>query len=885
MNVDINVLSSQSSDTTVNIDTDSDSVSDCNESMTMTKEVSVQTDCAILDNFGDMVDILISRIKLAKQSLKEGHPHQNPLEISFEHLERITESIGDYLNVDIYRDIKSLQKIHLDIDRICAIKTEQYLAQRSRILSCFLKSLCKTERDQGVESSKRLYALCLAIEQIYFCRDLHFVGPFHASQSLTKWYFTGSKAAVQIEGTSTAACGITSLQKCVKGLADKNLNPIIPNDESIDVFSDNTQRICKTVRVRENATTPSSVITNVIYFRSNFKSKIQFDANLSPKIWMGKNDSNALRLKIIAEEKRLSEQYYKPFRKYEQKKLLRQILDEEKIAKSNKGLDHVSLKIEKDHVSVCSKCCTIFDVDAKICPKCKYNTGTFSSREDLYGAIPSGFPDSCKTEPIIGEILDMNPNSYDTISRVLVNIMKEAGVGTVREWVRVGFDGVPYRLAEDLIQNVVQCARCDDIFDSSSKKKIKNHSEHCVAEDHELKKIFQNLLLVTGSGHMEKNLILAIFTFLKDIMLGEVASKLGFRSPNAQKFIFGCGNHHVSWQICQILEQSIGLEIMYEYVQWCRSNGTDPTHLDFLKFEMYSVENKNHHMLYEIHRHLLLAVKCFRSGMRRNNSDYKIAGRQHLTPIMYFGKHFIYRRIIQNDMQIRVEAPPEVLKYIKENESFSASGDHYRGEGGDYNVETINKNIKHTLQPGLPTLQNWQTSARANRDLNKNRKSVYSRLSIPDPADHTCAIFNFSKEIQMVRAIIRSTGWIANPLLPKPLCSVTGNALHNDILGFYDKAESNYLDYLADNGSELKPLFLTEADEIAYNDSRNWTIKKIQQESENLLQLVCNDSNLALYTKMFKKTKKMKKDSQIAFYEELRSFIQMQQIESEVAVE
>ena len=34
-----------------------------------------------------------------------------------------------------------------------------------------------------------------------------------------------------------------------------------------------------------------------------------------------------------------------------------------------------------------------------------------------------------------------------------------------RTWVRVGFDGVPYRIVKELIENTIKCLECRDIVD------------------------------------------------------------------------------------------------------------------------------------------------------------------------------------------------------------------------------------------------------------------------------------------------------------------------------------------------------------------------------------------------------------------------------------
>ena len=83
------------------------------------------------------------------------------------------------------------------------------------------------------------------------------------------------------------------------------------------------------------------------------------------------------------------------------------------------------------------------------------------------------------------------------------------------------------------------------------------------------------------------------------------------------------------------------------------------------------------------------------------NSDHAIAGRQAVVPLIFIENHLIYQNLIVNDMQIRVEAFPKVQEYIMKNESFSRSGDTYRGVEGDYISETENKHVKGHLGPGI----------------------------------------------------------------------------------------------------------------------------------------------------------------------------------------
>ena len=184
---------------------------------------------------------------------------------------------------------------------------------------------------------------------------------------------------------------------------------------------------------------------------------------------------------------------------------------------------------------------------------------------------------------------------------------------------------------------------------------------------------FGKILLASGQGHMEKNLLLAMMQICKRIFFDVVCVKIGFKSENAKNFVTNCGDHYVSWQIFQITLEVLAREIIYCYII--------DAHLyrkNVLVLGMYNwkkqIKNSNFHFYYDLVFKVMLECKCFRSDVRRNNSNFLLAGRQKAGKIMFFNKHDIYRSIIAHDMKYRVVAPPVVADCIAKNELFSQSG-------------------------------------------------------------------------------------------------------------------------------------------------------------------------------------------------------------------
>ena len=63
----------------------------------------------------------------------------------------------------------------------------------------------------------------------------------------------------------------------------------------------------------------------------------------------------------------------------------------------------------------------------------------------------------------------------------------------------------------------------------------------------------------------------------------------------------------------------------------------------------------------------MLGLKCLMSQVRRNNSQFYVAGRQKAAYVVFFNKHDIYRTILRNDMKTGALAPDAVNKYMAQN--------------------------------------------------------------------------------------------------------------------------------------------------------------------------------------------------------------------------
>ena len=128
--------------------------------------------------------------------------------------------------------------------------------------------------------------------------------------------------------------------------------------------------------------------------------------------------------------------------------------------------------IQKQYVFACFN---ILSKSSNKCERCSHCPKVQISRDLLYGDVP---PEHPKEKPSIkiGEIIDENPNSRASIKTVLEKLCEHSELGNKRKWVRLVVDGVPYRIATNLRNEVVQCLICQSVIDTKLEK-FENHVE------------------------------------------------------------------------------------------------------------------------------------------------------------------------------------------------------------------------------------------------------------------------------------------------------------------------------------------------------------------------------------------------------------------------
>ena len=102
-------------------------------------------------------------------------------------------------------------------------------------------------------------------------------------------------------------------------------------------------------------------------------------------------------------------------------------------------------------------------------------------------------------------MIDLNLSSYKTVEILLENLHNWIFFAVNREWLCIGFDGVPYPLANEIIYGLDQCTAYGEIINVNEL----THEEHVRSIQGNERIIFENylgdILLAAGAENMEKN--------------------------------------------------------------------------------------------------------------------------------------------------------------------------------------------------------------------------------------------------------------------------------------------------------------------------------------------------------------------------------------------
>lgn len=129
--------------------------------------------------------------------------------------------------------------------------------------------------------------------------------------------------------------------------------------------------------------------------------------------------------------------------------------------------------------------------------------------------------------------------------------MKRYG-GTERVWLPVCCDGLPYGMILGITQAYTVCKECQEGFLGMELFNQHTKTSHKDQVGIEPVREFDWVVLRTGDGHYEMNLMKAFVELNWDVFHKMLAQKMGWKSEMALKCAKQCYDNHKTWQILMI---------------------------------------------------------------------------------------------------------------------------------------------------------------------------------------------------------------------------------------------------------------------------------------------------------------------------------------------
>ncbi len=391
----------------------------------------------------------------------------------------------------------------------------------------------------------------------------------------------------------------------------------------------------------------------------------------------------------------------------------------------------------------------------------------------------------------------------------------------------------------------------------------------------DIHKLFGNILLRPGPGHLEINFARVLFQYLWIPIVGDVARALGFRTPRAQD-VFRTGvDHHRSRQALSVLLDALSEELLVPYVRHCLKHKIPPSALNYFTW-LQSVQNGSYIYMFHMTFTHLLAFKLFNAGVRKNYSQVMMVARAALVPLFY-GKHPpMYHVLLLRDMCMRVNSPDDVRQHIEATESFTLSGNELTGQGADFIQEQSNKEVKCFLPRGFLGAKIWRTINNIT-DTDANDEEVSSRRRY----------IKHDLEITMVRRMVRKSGMFNNPATESHPISVSGLPLDPMVVTIKEQTTSNYRQFKDDvvkegsfTNQKVPLVCVMQEERDKMSDIKSKTKVQISADIDLLIETM-PDRDVALtfhenLTKIKDKIGRSNKDSFINLYYEVLQCLEQQ---------
>ena len=543
-----------------------------------------------------------------------------------------------FIQKEIYDDGMDMKLWYKDISYLEKLDSMSFLLQRNNVLLAFLSG-CVNFNFSKQTNKTLLYASAVCVEMTYYLRNTNLILPHSFSLNLTQMFVSSSKTTSVIDDKLSPSAGYTSYRNWVETQgAVKNT---VPGGDIITFFDNIGRYITKSYRINTSKTKSADIITTTLTLKPKSSLGIQGKPDLKPSAW----------------KKRLNPKTESAFVRERQEKMHHVIIESNKHFREARNCyisKMLELTYEENPADVqihlnelencqreCESCFKPYDGLKRKCDDCSgkvvkkvINHTRITSIQNWavekhfdIGQVVKRNDSSLKT----GEPILVNPNSYNTIKKIISSLKVDLGIGTHRDWVFIGCDGPPYTLASRIIDS-----------------------------DHELDWIS----LFPGLGHLHMNELKTYFRVVDDIFLHPLGNQvLNFTSSVVYKYFVDAKDTHKAFQALQVLLHGTASKFCRLYIL---AKGKKNISVNsFLKWAS-SNENETFNLLFQLIFTFAFAIYAQKIGIRCNDALLTESARLKFMPMFYGFNHPTCQEIEYRDLENRALYPEVLLQFIRD---------------------------------------------------------------------------------------------------------------------------------------------------------------------------------------------------------------------------
>ena len=437
-------------------------------------------------------------------------------------------------------------------------------------------------------------------------------------------------------------------------------------------------------------------------------------------------------------------------------------------------------------------------------------------------------------------------------------------LNNIRTWVLVTLDGLPHKIAIDVLKHCFKCEECGKEFtvNSDVTKHNQNHGHNLFT------KMFGNIILKIGGLHAEMNMLRSFVSLNWHISYSFLCKSIGFRSPKAQLLQQKVQDIHKSWDTFMTTRDATIKEVVKAYIDFANEHNVDATADNFESWLKNEVKNPNIKLQMEIQKYFGTSVWLYRAGVRANyHKLYRAAirvfsGLFHVNGNLHYSAIEAFDDYLMTSMEMKDE---ELFNHLTPRLCTNTKQEPYCAQSHDARHEESNKQAQNMFAG--KDLDELDLAFTIVDDVHHLKKKVFEEHALNDRSnDINIVVPDYERNSIIMRCDLRESSYFSEPETEKSLVSIDGDILHKDLLNIFKISQLRREDDLrnayrySDFGRAYNPK--SKIGILQEDKQYSKTDKDIKEDIQIMIHMIEDDFELQLairdiYDKLKKSTDKL----------------------------